>query len=67
LCEQQGWGDEDGSGHPVRVPGRQQQRALRPERQRHDHRTPGPGRLHHCQGVGGKLALVVVVAGRRAV
>jgi hypothetical protein len=63
--ERQGWGDEDGSGHPVRVPGRQQQRALRPERQRHDHRAPGPGRLHHCQGVGGKLALVV--AGRRAV
>jgi hypothetical protein len=62
--ERQVWGVEDGSGHQVRVPGCQQQRALRAERQRHDHRVPGPGGIHHRQCVGGELALVA--AGLRA-
>ena len=63
--ERHGRADEHGPGHAVRVLGRQDEGALRADRQRHDHRALGRGGIHHRQGIGGELRFPV--SGRRAV
>ena len=64
LAERHGGADEDGSVDALGVLGRQDQPALRPERQADEHRALGLGRVQHRQSVGGELALVVPALGR---
>jgi hypothetical protein len=49
--------DERRAEDPFRVVGGQQQRALRPFRERHQHRSLGIGRVHHGERVARELAL----------
>ena len=67
AAEREGRADEDCAGDPFRMRGREEERALRAERERDDDRPLGSGGVEDGKGVGRELVFVVGVRVGRAV